>query len=363
MSKHAIVIYNPTAKSPIAVESWIGQIVERLNQQEEYFVAFHPTSAETKPGDLVKLLQPPLDLIIAAGGDGTVRFVLAALAQAQSDIPAAIFPLGTGNVLARNLGTWQEKMFADPLEHAFAFILHGQPVRIDMGMMNGEYFAGMAGVGPISEAFAKPGRTAKSSYRLLAYIKALLETIAMRPRIFKITTDGRSFKVQASGVFIGNVEDLGMGRGADLDTLTDGFLDLHIINPKRFSDYVELGLRYTGGNRKEHVADYCLKVKEAVVEVLPRHGVRSAFQKVIRSLKAFLTGRLAVESPRGQELSCMIDGEICGLTPMRVTVIPRAVNVLIPQPEPAEISKTGEAHRQLELASISTSDASKQASS
>ena len=173
----------------------------------------------------------------------------------------------------------------------------------------------------------------------------------MRPRIFKITTDGRSFKVQASGVFIGNVEDLGMGRAVDLDTLTDGFLDLHIINPKGFGDYVDLGFRYTGGNRKEHVADYCLKVKEAVVEVLPRRGVRSTFQKMIRNLNVYFTGKRAVESPRGQELPCMIDGEICGVTPMRVTVVPRAVNVLVPPPEPPEISKPGEASAQLETAS------------
>ena len=277
MDKHALVIFNPTARSPVAIQQWIGQIVEKLNERDQYFVSFYPTTAHTKPEDLVQLIQPPLDLIIAAGGDGTIRFALAALAKAKSDIPAAIFPLGTGNVLARNLGIWQEKIFADPLEHAFDFILNGQPRRIDMGMMNGEYFAGMAGVGPISDAFMKPDRTEKSNFRLIAYIKALLATIAMRPRIFKITTGGRSFKVQASGVFVSNVEDLGIGRAVDLSALTDGSLDLHVINPKHFRDYVDLGFRFTGGNRHDHVSDYALRVKEAVVEVVPRRGVRSSF--------------------------------------------------------------------------------------
>jgi diacylglycerol kinase (ATP) len=342
MSKHALVIFNPTAKSPVPIEQWIGQIVEKLNKQEEYFVTFHPTAAHTTPEHLVDLFQPPLDLIIAAGGDGTVRFVLAALAKAQSEIPAAIFPLGTGNILARNLGIWQEKMFSDPLEHAFDFIVNGEPMRIDMGMMNGEYFAGMAGVGPISDAFMKPGRAAKSSFRLIAYIKALLATIAMRPRIFKITTGGRSFKVQASGVFIGNVEDLGIGRAIDLDALTDGSLDLHIINPKGFRDYVDLGFRFTGGNRHDHVADYALRLKEAVVEVLPRRGVRSAFQNAAQNLKAIITGKRTIESPRGKEVPCMIDGEECGATPMRVTVIPHAVNVLVPPSEHGKIPQPKE---------------------
>lgn len=330
MSKHALVIYNPTARSPVPVEQWMGQVVEKLNEHDEYRVTFYPTTALTKPEDLVPLVQPPLNLIIAAGGDGTVRFALAALAKAHSDIPAAILPLGTGNVLARNLGIWQEKMFADPLEHAFAFILHGQPMRIDLGMMNGEYFAGMAGVGPLSDAFMTPGRAEKSSLKLIAYIKAFLATIVMRPRLFNITTGGRSFKLQASGVFVSNVEDLGIGRAVDLSALNDGSLDLHIINPKRFSDYVGLGFRYTGGNRRDHVSDYALRVKEAVVELLPRRGVRSVFQNAILTLMAFLTGKRSLESPRGIQLPCMIDGEECGVTPMRVTVIPQAVNVLIP---------------------------------
>ncbi len=295
--------------------------------------------------------QPPLDLIIAAGGDGTIRFALAALAKANSDIPAAIFPLGTGNVLARNLGIWQEKMFADPLEHAFDFVLKGQPTRMDMGMMNGEYFAGMAGVGPISDAFMKPDRAEKSNFRLLAYIKALLATIAMRPRIFKITTGGRSFKVQASGVFVSNVEDLGIGRAVDLNALTDGSLDLHIINPRRFRDYVDLGFRFTGGNRQDHVSDYALRVKEAVVEVVPRTGVRSAFQTTIVKLKEFFTGKCSTESNRGEELPCMIDGEECGVSPMRVTVIPHAVNVMVYNATPEEVPIEAEAPIHLDIAS------------
>jgi diacylglycerol kinase family enzyme len=338
MGKHALVIFNPAAKSQVHVEQWIGHIVEELNKHDEFLVSFYPTTAQTEPAHLVPLFKPPLDLIIAAGGDGTVRFALAALAKAQSDIPVAIFPLGTGNVLARNLGIVAEKLFANPLEHAFDLILKGRPMRIDMAMMNGEYFAGMAGVGPISDAFMTPGRAEKTSFRLIAYVKALLATIARRPKIFKITTGGRSFRVQASGVFISNVEDLGIGREVDLNALTDGFLDLHIINPKRFRDYVDLGFRYTGGNRNDHVTDYALRIKEAVVEVLPRRGVRSAFQNAGLKLKGLFAATPLAESPRGKELPCMIDGEACGVTPMRVTIIPQAVTVLIPPCEQEETS-------------------------
>jgi diacylglycerol kinase family enzyme len=351
MDKHALVIFNPTARSSVPIEQWIGQIVEKLNKDDHYEVSFYPTTADTKPEDLLSFVQSPLDLIIAAGGDGTVRFALAALAKAQSSIPAAIFPLGTGNVLARNLGIWQEKKFADPLEHAFELVLRGRPIRIDMAMMNGEYFAGMAGVGPLSDAFMKPGRAEKSSLRLIAYIKAFLATIPMRPQLFKITTAGRSFKLQASGVFISNVEDLGIGRAVDLSAVTDGSLDLHIINPKHFSDYVDLGFRFTGGNRNDHVCNYALRVKEAVVEVLPERGVRSAFQNAMQNLRALITGERSIEAPRGKELPCMIDGEECGVTPMRVTVIPHAVYVLVPPNKNEDLSLSGRGQVDLDIAS------------
>jgi len=337
MSAHALVIFNPEARSPIPIEQWIGQIKEKLDKHDQYFVDFYPTTAETKPEDLVPLIHPPLNLIIAAGGDGTVRIALAALALAQSDIPAAIFPLGTANVLARNLGIVQEKLFADPLEHAFDFILRGRPMPMDMATMNKEYFAGMAGVGPIADALRKPDRAEKSSFKVLAYTKALLATIAMRPQIFKITTGGRSFKVQASAVFISNVEGLGVGKPVDFNALISGSLDLHIVNPKGFRDYVDLGFQFTGGNCPDCDSDYTLKVKEAVVEVEPRRGVRSAFQTAILTLSAFLTGKRPPQSPGG-ELPCMIDGEKCGVTPMRVIVVPQAVNVLIPPSEHKEIS-------------------------
>jgi diacylglycerol kinase family enzyme len=85
------------------------------------------------------------------------------LAEAKSDIPAALMPLGTGNVLARNLGIVAEKFFANPSrERPRRNHQWHVPLRIDMGMMNGEYFAGMAGAGPLSDAFVFPARTAQN---------------------------------------------------------------------------------------------------------------------------------------------------------------------------------------------------------
>jgi diacylglycerol kinase family enzyme len=330
MPKHVLIVYNPSARSQTHAEEWLGHFVSELTKNGDYLVTLYPTTPETTAKHLVPLLVPPLDLVIAAGGDGTIRFALAALAEAKSDIPAALMPLGTGNVLARNLGIVAEKFFADPLENALDVIVHGEPIRIDMGTMNGEYFAGMAGAGPLSDAFVYPARQLKTKFKMLAYATAMINTIAERPVIFKITTGGRSFRVQASGVFVGNVEDLGLGKSSDIAHLTDGELELHVLNPKKFNDYVQIGFRFAGGHIDGAAPHYVLKVKEALIEVIPRKGLRSAFQKAAKKARLFLTRAADSPSPRNEKITAMIDGEAAGTTPMHVAVVPSAVTVLVP---------------------------------
>lgn len=330
MINHVLVIYNPTLRSQVQTEEWIGNLVRELNTFGQYLVSFFPTTAETEPHHLVPLIAPPLNLVIAAGGDGTIRFALAALAKARSSVPLAILPLGTGNVLARNLGIVDYKLLADPLEHALDYILHGLPMKIDLGMMNGEYFGGMAGVGPLSDAFMLPKREDKSNGKLLAYVKSLLDSVAMPTRFFKVSTGGYTFKFQASGIFVANVEDLGIGKIANPSHLNDGLLDMHIINPVEFNDYTELVHRYGQGIIQDSRADLCMKVRECLVEVVPRRGTRSKFQQKVQKIKHFITGKSPNQPQRGEELPCMIDGDQFSTTPMRVTVIPNAVNVLVP---------------------------------
>lgn len=327
MIKHVLVIYNPVSKSQVRNEEWIGQIVRELNRTGQYLISFFPTTSETTPYHLVPLIVPPLDMVVAAGGDGTIRFAIAALARAKSRVPLAIFPMGTGNVLARNLGIVDYRLFANPLARVIDYLLHGRTMCMDLGMMNGEYFAGMAGVGPLSDAFVLPERKSKTNGKLFAYMKSLLESVTVPTRTFRITIGGQSFKVEASGVFICNVEDLGIGRRANLSSLIDGLLDLHIINPREFKDYVALTKRYARGVVKHSEADIIINIKEAQVEVVPRQGQRSSFQK--RAAKVIAAERL-VSKDRTDRLLCMIDGDACGYTPMRVTVVPHAVNVLVP---------------------------------
>jgi len=329
MPKQALVVYNPTAKSQDQNQTWISRLVSALSHQERYVVTLFPTREGTTSDDIIALIRPDLDLIVAAGGDGTIRSVLAALARAKSTVPAALVPLGTGNVLCRNLGILGEHFFADSLAHAFDPIANGVPVRIDMGTMNGHYFAGMAGAGPLSDAFMTPARGAKTNFKVLAYVKAMLETMAMRPNIFKITLSGRTFTVEAAGVFVANVEDLGLGKPCHLNTLTDGFLNLHVLDPKNFHEYMAIGFRFAAGHEDARAPHYVLRVKDVLIEAMPRRGIRSQFQRLVTMIRRLLEGKFTL-ARTSQFIPAMIDGDECGTTPMQISVVPQAVTVLVP---------------------------------
>ena len=97
-SKHVTVVYNP-------VKVDLGRLRRALERSVSpgARVTWSATSAED-PGyaQASRALEDGADLIVAAGGDGTVRMV--ALAVSGSHVPMAIVPAGTGNMLARNLG-------------------------------------------------------------------------------------------------------------------------------------------------------------------------------------------------------------------------------------------------------------------
>jgi diacylglycerol kinase (ATP) len=330
MPKLALLVYNPAARTAAEPDMWLGTIIHRLCEQSDYVVTVFPTTTGTTHKDLLPLINDHTDLVVAAGGDGTVRFVLGALAEAKSSVPAGIVPLGTGNQLARNLGIFEENLLGDPLEDALQTILHGSPVRIDLGVMNGEYFAVAAGAGPLSDAVVIPGREDKTNWKMLAYASSMIQTFAMPPVVFKIATENESFKIAASGVFITNVSEMGMGTLAQTAQLNDGILDLCILNPTEFAHYLELGFRFAGGFIGGKAPYYTRQVKSLTIECMPVRSPLSALQWLGFKMRNLISGEFHSLPPRHKEVMAMVDGDACGTTPMVITVAPQAVAVLAP---------------------------------
>jgi diacylglycerol kinase family enzyme len=331
--RHVLLVYNNTAGAVGEADLWLGTIVNKLCNQLLATVTVFPTQADSTPEDLLANLPPSCDLVVAAGGDGTVRLVLEALASTKLDITAGIVPVGTANILARNLGLYEDSLLVDPIDNAIETILHGKVTRIDLGIMNGTYFAVSAGVGPLSDATVNIAPTDKSNWRLLAYASSLLQTFAMPPVVFKIKADHHTFQIAASGIFVSNVADIGMGILSETALLTDGYLDLCILNPQNFQDYVQLGFHFAGGLFGGEAPYYISKVKVVDIEVVPVRSPMSSFQRFSHRLRSMLSNKPGALPPRHKEAIAMIDGDACGGAPMHVEVLPGAVAVLTPNPQ------------------------------
>ena len=301
--RKALLVYNPQSGPATDRAAWLGEIVDKFCKE----LNFNVTVRATKPGltasEIVEDGGAGFDLIVAAGGDGTIRLVLGALSQAKSDIPAAIIPFGTGNQLARNLGISQDNLLLDPVELALDAIVRGRTRSIDIGSMNGHPFCVGVGVGPLSDAVAAPSREDKANWGMLAYVGSMVQTIASAPVELRVTADGDTFDVKASGLFVTNVGNFGIATVSETVELDDGLLDLFIITLGEFGDYLDLGFGFANSFLGGAAPYYLKKVKSVQVS----------------SLRATLPAN--------------VDGDFLGSTPMSIDVVPSAVKVICAETE------------------------------
>lgn len=236
------------------------------------------------------------DLIVAAGGDGTVS----AVAQGVVGTAAAlgIVPLGTTNVLARELS------MPTGLERSLAVLAGGcRLCKIDAMEVNGRHYFTQVGVGIDAFMIRDTSTELKRRFGKAAYLwHALTRLIGFQPRRFTITVDGKPTRMSASQVLVANCGMLGQPPfrwGPDISPY-DGHLDLCVVRARTAAHYLQLGFDV----------------------VLGRHGTNS-------SVKYFRIGRevtIATKNP----LPAQADGEIVGETPTTVRLIPRALQVVIP---------------------------------
>jgi diacylglycerol kinase (ATP) len=327
----ALVIYNPSSGTASDIDLCLGSIVHRLCERMNMVVTVRPTTPALSGIELLRTVTEPLDLVVVAGGDGTIRLVLGALSEQKSRVPVGLVPLGTGNQLARNLKIYEENLLTDPLEDALSVISHGRHTRIDLGRMNGEYFCVAAGAGPLSDAVVIPSAADKANFKMFAYVGSLIQNFAMPPVVFRVKTGPDDFNVSASGIFVTNVADYGVGTLSDTAQLNDGLLDLCILNPAEVEDYLGMGFRMVTGFLGGEAAYYIKKVKDVSLDVVPVESPLSDLQTIAHGIRNVLKGKAEITPPVYKEVIAMIDGDACGTTPMHIDVVPDAVTVLTPR--------------------------------
>jgi YegS/Rv2252/BmrU family lipid kinase len=153
------------------------------------------------PKAMRKLIGDGVDLVVVWGGDGTVQRCIDALVAdgAASTATLAIIPAGTANLLANGLG-----IPAD-VRRAVDIALHGARRAIDVGRLNGEHFAVMAGTGFDALMIRDADRGLKDRWGRVAYLWTGAHNLRNASAEATIDVDGqRWFKGRASCVLIGN---------------------------------------------------------------------------------------------------------------------------------------------------------------
>jgi YegS/Rv2252/BmrU family lipid kinase len=244
-----------------------------------------------------KALESDADTIIAAGGDGTVTALATAIIETDKNL--AILPLGTANLLARDLEVPLD------LEECIDALAAMEPLAIDVSEVNGTIFLHKAVIGVIPELAA--GREyirGQGVGAKIGYMRYFFRRIARARRLaLEISTgDGqtRIERVQAIAV-ASNPYDEGLGRFFHRDKLDTGLLTIYVLRHLNTGDMFKLATGMLAGRWRDYDA----------------LDISTAKSVTIRAKK-----------PR---LQLMIDGEVTSMeVPLQFKIYPRALTVLAP---------------------------------
>lgn len=255
-------------------------------------------------GAAVRALDEEVDVVIAAGGDGTIRAVASALAGTST--PMGIIPLGTGNLLARNVD-----VVLDKTEWALRIALWGRNREIDVGTAktapdaDRHVFTVMTGLGFDAAVMADTNADLKSRLGWLAYVEAGSRKLAGKPSHVKVTFDDEyRISARVRSVLGGNCGKLQGGiQLLPQAVIDDGMLDVLIVSPKNLGQWVGV-----------------------LASVLGRKASRGLHTNIRKCQKVVIESR--------EELDVQLDGDPIGQSGyLAMEVMPAALTVRVPTVE------------------------------
>ncbi|AGU61997.1 diacylglycerol kinase [Staphylococcus aureus] len=244
MRKRARIIYNPTSGK----EQFKRELPDALIKLEK---AGYETSAYAteKIGDATleaeRAMHENYDILIAAGGDGTLNEVVNGIAEKPNRPKLGVIPMGTVNDFGRALHIPNDIM------GALDVIIEGHSTKVDIGKMNNRYFINLAAGGQLTQvSYETPSKLKSIVGPFAYYIKGFEMLPQMKAVDLRIEYDGNVFQGEALLFFLGLTNSMaGFEKLVPDAKLDDGYFTLIIVEK---SNLAELGHIMTLASRGEH---------------------------------------------------------------------------------------------------------------
>jgi diacylglycerol kinase (ATP) len=293
--KRARIIYNPTSGREL-FKKHLAEVLIKL-EQAGYETSCHATVCE---GDATvaarTAVERKYDLVVAAGGDGTLNEVVNGLAEQEYRPRLGIVPMGTTNDFARALHIPRD------IGAAVDVIIKGDTIPVDIGRMNGErYFINIAGGGRITElTYEVPSKLKTVLGQLAYYLKGMEMLPSIKATDLSIEYDGKLFEGEAMLFLIGLTNSVGgFEKLAPDASINDGMFSLLILKKTNLAEFIRIASLAVRG---DHIKDPNVIYTQA--------------------------NRIKVYSKDKVQLN--IDGEFGGLLPVEFENLYRHLEVFVP---------------------------------
>ncbi|QBQ55760.1 diacylglycerol/lipid kinase family protein [Nitrosococcus wardiae] len=286
--------------NPVAGSCKAEQVRNLLKQYCEMhgigYDIYETTGKEHLPSIVRQAQEQDYSVIAAAGGDGTVSAVASGLLHSQ--IPLAIIPVGTANLLARELAIPLE------VEAACQLVVKGGRIRkIDAMQVGDQILISHISIGSYSRIAERTTVAAKRYFRQLAYVwSALAELIGTRVWRFNLRIDDREQRIRAAFIMIANVGEMGAASlrwGAEVEP-DDGQIDVCIVRARTLLHYLSFMWHILWRQHKQ--------------------SPHTIYLRAEKNIKVSTKWNLPV---RG-------DGEIIGRANVDIQIIPKAIPIIAP---------------------------------
>lgn len=316
--QRARLIYNPTSGQEI-MKKHVAEVLDILEGFGYETSAFQTTAEEHSARDEARRAGlAGFDLVIAAGGDGTINEVVNGIAPLEKRPAMAIIPTGTTNDFARALKIPR----GNPIEAA-KMIGKEQTLAMDVGLAyENRYFINIAAAGSLTELTYSVPSQLKTIFGYLAY---LAKGVELLPRLSKVPVtirhDEGVFEGEVSLIFAAITNSVGgFERIAPDAKLDDGKFTLILVKTANLLELIHLvHLMVNGG---KHISD-------------PR----------VEYLK---TSQIVIEPQSDQQMMINLDGEYGGDAPIHLRNLKNHITFFANTDDISDSALVSEEERELE---------------